>query len=185
MEDENHMIFDIIMPKMGESITEGTILEWKKNVGDKINKDETLLEISTDKVDSEIPSSAEGFLLEILYNVNDVVKVGEIIAKISSDKLSNIDISNKEEVIKTITKIEWDSETTKKGGYPHYMLKEIYEQPKTINTVLKLDSSSLDEIVDMIHKSENVYFAGVGTTFYVAKFSKYLFSFLWFVKMNF
>ena len=64
----------------------------------------------------------------------------------------------REEVVKSITKIEWDSETTKKGGYPHYMLKEIYVQPKTINTVLKLDSNSMDKVVDMISKSQNVYF---------------------------
>ena len=76
------MSVDVIMPKMGESITEGTILEWKKGVGDTISKDETLLEISTDKVDSEVPSPAEGKITDILYNVNDVVAVGEVIAKI-------------------------------------------------------------------------------------------------------
>ena len=76
------MSVDVIMPKLGESITEGTILEWKKQVGDIINKDETLLEISTDKVDSEIPSPASGKVLEILFKVNDVVPVGEVIAKI-------------------------------------------------------------------------------------------------------
>jgi glucosamine--fructose-6-phosphate aminotransferase (isomerizing) len=81
-----------------------------------------------------------------------------------------------EEIAKSITKIEWDSETAKKGGYPHYMLKEIYEQPQTINTVLELDSSLMDEVVDMIDTSDRAYFVGVGTTFYVAKFSEYLFS---------
>ena len=87
------MAIEIIMPKMGESITEGTIIEWKKKIGDSINKDETLLEISTDKVDSEIPSPSGGTLLEILFNVNDVVPVGEIIARIGdkNEKLSNID----------------------------------------------------------------------------------------------
>ena len=80
------MNIDVIMPKMGESITEGTILEWKKGIGDKIKQDETLLEISTDKVDSEIPSPAEGYITEILYKENDVVRVGEIIAKINSDR---------------------------------------------------------------------------------------------------
>ena len=54
------MATDIIMPKMGESITEGTITEWKKNVGDNVEKDETILEISTDKVASEVPSPASG-----------------------------------------------------------------------------------------------------------------------------
>ena len=76
------MAMDVIMPKMGESITEGTVLEWKKSIGDTIALDETLLEISTDKVDSEIPSPAGGILTEILFNVNDVVEVGTVIARI-------------------------------------------------------------------------------------------------------
>ena len=61
---------------MGESITEGTILEWRKKVGDTIEKDETLLEIGTDKVDSEIPSTHSGKIVEILAEPNDVVEVG-------------------------------------------------------------------------------------------------------------
>ena len=74
------MIIDVVMPKMGESIVEGTILEWKKNVGDKIEKDQIILEISTDKVDSEIPSPVEGTILKILYEKGDVVEVGAAIA---------------------------------------------------------------------------------------------------------
>ena len=77
------MIVDVIMPKMGESITEGTILEWYKEVGEAINKDETLLEIGTDKVDSEIPSPGTGTVIEILAKSNDVIDVGEVIAKIA------------------------------------------------------------------------------------------------------
>ena len=61
------MAMDVIMPKMGESITEGTVIEWKKDIGDTIALDETLLEISTDKVDSEVPSPGAGILTEILY----------------------------------------------------------------------------------------------------------------------
>ena len=79
------MIIDIVMPKMGESITEGTILEWRKEVGDPIALDEILLEIGTDKVDSEIPSSAEGIVVEILAKPNDVVEVGKVIAKIDNE----------------------------------------------------------------------------------------------------
>ena len=79
------MIIDIVMPKMGESITEGTILEWRKEVGDPIALDEILLEIGTDKVDSEIPSSAEGVVVEILAKPNDVVEVGKVIAKIDNE----------------------------------------------------------------------------------------------------
>ena len=80
------MIIDVVMPKMGESITEGTILEWKKQVGDSIAMDEILLEIGTDKVDSEIPSSAEGVIVEILAKPNDIIEVGKVIAKIDSGK---------------------------------------------------------------------------------------------------
>ena len=76
------MSIDVVMPKLGESITEGTILEWKKKVGDSISKDETLLEISTDKVDSEVPSPDSGTVIEILYQKNDTVAVGEVIARI-------------------------------------------------------------------------------------------------------
>ena len=79
------MAIDVIMPKLGESITEGTIIEWKKNIGDKISQDETILEISTDKVDSEVPSPGEGVLLEILFNANDIVPVGEVIARIGKE----------------------------------------------------------------------------------------------------
>lgn len=82
------MIADIIMPKMGESITEGTILEWRKKIGDTIEKDETLLEIGTDKVDSEIPSTHSGQIVEILAEINDVVEVGVTIARIDVTGLS-------------------------------------------------------------------------------------------------
>jgi 2-oxoglutarate dehydrogenase E2 component (dihydrolipoamide succinyltransferase) len=77
-------VVDLVMPKLGESIMEATILKWHKNPGDVIQMDETLLDIATDKVDSEVPSTAEGILQEVLYNVNDVVPVGAVIAKIKT-----------------------------------------------------------------------------------------------------
>jgi 2-oxoglutarate dehydrogenase E2 component (dihydrolipoamide succinyltransferase) len=83
-------VVDLVMPKMGESIMEATILKWHKNVGDTINMDETLLEIATDKVDSEVPSTSAGVITEILFKVNDVVPVGTIIARISSEATQNI-----------------------------------------------------------------------------------------------
>ena len=73
------------MPKMGESIMEATILKWHKQPGDHVNMDETVLEIATDKVDTEVPSTAEGTVEEVLYNVNDVVPVGSIIARIKTN----------------------------------------------------------------------------------------------------
>jgi len=78
------MIFDIVMPKMGESLTEGTVLEWKKTVGEKIAKDEPLLEIATDKVDSEIPSPVSGVLVEILGEVNQTYTVDTVIARVET-----------------------------------------------------------------------------------------------------
>lgn len=77
--------FELIMPKMGESIMEATILNWAKNVGDKVELDETILEIATDKVDSEIPSPVEGVIKEILFKENDVVEIGKVIAIIETD----------------------------------------------------------------------------------------------------
>ena len=75
---------DLVMPKMGESIMEATILKWHKNPGDAVKMDETFLEIATDKVDSEIPSTVEGVVSEVLFNVNDVVPVGTVIARIKT-----------------------------------------------------------------------------------------------------
>jgi 2-oxoglutarate dehydrogenase E2 component (dihydrolipoamide succinyltransferase) len=76
---------ELIMPKMGESVAEATIIKWLKKEGDKIAADEVVLEIATDKVDSEIPSTAEGTLIKRLFNEGDVVQVGKAIAIISTD----------------------------------------------------------------------------------------------------
>ena len=77
---------ELKMPKMGESVAEATIISWKKNIGDFIQIDETVVEIATDKVDSEIPSSAKGKLLKKLFKENEVVKVGETIAIIDTEE---------------------------------------------------------------------------------------------------
>jgi 2-oxoglutarate dehydrogenase E2 component (dihydrolipoamide succinyltransferase) len=81
-------IVDLVLPKLGESIMEATILKWHKKVGDTIQLDETLLDIATDKVDSEIPSTAEGIITEILFEVNSVVPIGTVIAKIDAKNAS-------------------------------------------------------------------------------------------------
>ncbi len=78
-------IVDLVMPKLGESIMEATILRWHKKEGDHINMDETLLEIATDKVDSEVPSSAEGTIESLLFQENDVVPIGAVIARINTN----------------------------------------------------------------------------------------------------
>ncbi|MBK8668171.1 MAG: 2-oxo acid dehydrogenase subunit E2 [Saprospiraceae bacterium] len=76
---------ELLMPKMGESIIEATILKWIKNVGDKVAMDETILEIATDKVDSEIPSPVDGVVTQIFFPNDSVVEVGKVIAIISTD----------------------------------------------------------------------------------------------------
>ncbi len=73
------------MPKLGESITEAAIIKWFKNIGDTIEEDEILLEVATDKVDSEVPSLVSGVITELLYKQNEVIKIGETIAIITTD----------------------------------------------------------------------------------------------------
>ncbi|KEZ93979.1 dihydrolipoamide acetyltransferase family protein [Nonlabens ulvanivorans] len=77
--------FELKLPKMGESVAEATITSWLKNVGDTIEADEAILEIATDKVDSEVPSEVDGTLVEVLFQVDDVVQVGQTIAIIETD----------------------------------------------------------------------------------------------------
>jgi len=76
---------ELIMPKMGESIMEATILKWVKNVGDAVDVDETILEIATDKVDSEVPSPVKGVIKEIFFQVDDVVEIEKVIAIIATE----------------------------------------------------------------------------------------------------
>src|SRR5207249_7403849 len=74
------MATEVVMPQMGESIAEGTITKWLKNVGDHVDRDEPLFEISTDKVDAEIPSPAAGTLTEIRFKEGDTVEINTIVA---------------------------------------------------------------------------------------------------------
>ncbi len=78
-------IVDLVMPKLGESIMEATILHWNKKPGEMVKMDETMLEIATDKVDSEVPATVDGTVEELLYNENEVVPVGAVIARIRAN----------------------------------------------------------------------------------------------------
>ena len=146
--------FEIIMPKMGESIIEATITKWLKNEGDKIALDEPIVEIATDKVDSEIPSPVEGTLIETKYKVGDVVAVGEIIAVIDLGGESSVTLekslpSEKTKEIKTIKA----SETEKS--------KSVLREPLTKEIVSELPSSSrfYSPLVKNIAKQENLSLA--------------------------
>lgn len=83
-------LVDLVMPKLGESIMEATILKWHKKPGDAVQEDETVLDIATDKVDSEIPSSVQGVIEQILFQENDVVPIGAVIARIRVGEAANI-----------------------------------------------------------------------------------------------
>ncbi len=110
--------FELKLPKMGESVAEATITSWLKEVGDIIELDEPIVEVATDKVDSEVPSEVEGILIERFFEVDDVVQVGETIAIIEIDvkKGTSLNIEkplvkkglseSKEEVVKEIPSIE-------------------------------------------------------------------------------
>jgi pyruvate/2-oxoglutarate dehydrogenase complex dihydrolipoamide acyltransferase (E2) component len=136
------MRVEIVMPKMGESIQEGTILRWAKTAGEKIQKDETLLEISTDKVDSEIPSPVSGTVTKIFAQEHDTVSVGTVIASIETD--GSVLIAEpavpEEAPIHTDRKIEFRSislpdltaASTKSGGQRFYspLVRSIAKQEK-------------------------------------------------------
>ena len=92
--------YNLTLPKMGESVEEATIVNWLKNVGDNIKMDDFIVEVATDKVDSEVPSDVEGVLIEKCFEINDVVKVGETLCVIEVKE----GVSKK--IIETIPSIE-------------------------------------------------------------------------------
>jgi len=98
-------IVEIVMPKMGESVMEGTVIKWHKKIGDPVKKDETLFEISTDKVDTEVPSSEEGILAEILVAEQQTVEVGTVVARLSS-KTAQISSLQKQKPVSSVNKAE-------------------------------------------------------------------------------
>jgi 2-oxoglutarate dehydrogenase E2 component (dihydrolipoamide succinyltransferase) len=87
--------FEFKMPKLGESITEAAIITWFKNVGDTIEADEMFLEVATDKVDSEVPSTVSGMVEEILFKANEVINIGDIIAIIKTDGKESTKVKKK------------------------------------------------------------------------------------------
>lgn len=109
----------ILVPKMGESINEATVIRWLKNVGDKVEKDEPIVEIATDKVDNEIPSPFEGVLTQQLFQDGQVVKVGEAIAMMSTDGAAVAAPTAQTapaEVVKAVEVIEKQVETAANHG---------------------------------------------------------------------
>ena len=93
------MTMDIIMPQMGESVAEGTIIHWLVNEGDKVQKDQPIVEISTDKVDTEVPSPTAGILEKIIHKEDETVPVGTVIATLEEVETGQTTSAAKEEIV--------------------------------------------------------------------------------------
>ena len=119
---------DLVMPKMGESIMEATILKWHKQAGDMVKMDETVLEIATDKVDTEVPSTTEGVMEEVLFKVNDVVPVGAIIARVRTGANAQV---NKEQ--RTDEQMSKEEGTNEQGARNFEQRPNVNDQQPTTN----------------------------------------------------
>jgi len=127
-------------------------------------------------IGDEVKFIASDFNAFIDHTKNAVILDDDEYAIVSKDGYTVKNFFTREEINKPITRIEWDSETSKKDGYPHYMLKEIYEQPQTVINALEVEEKTIDSLVSMIHKSKNAQLVGVGTTYYVTMYANYIFS---------
>ncbi len=141
---ETEKLVEIEMPKMGESVMEGTIIKWHKKVGDKIKTDETLFEISTDKVDTEVPSPIDGVVIEILIGEQETVDVGTIVAKISTEK-------------KAVSKSSIETKSIKEIAEPVNM-HDNFSLRKTIGSELRKKDGAIfySPLVLSIAQKENI-----------------------------
>lgn len=136
--------FELVMPKLGESVQEATITQWFKKEGEKIEEDEPVLEIATDKVDSEIPSPVGGIVEKVLFKVNDVVPVGVIIAVINMDAEEAQGVSDRQQKTEVkeeksdIKKEESADKTSLKGGSRFYS--------PLVKSIAQKENLTLDEL---------------------------------------
>lgn len=137
--------FEVIMPKLGESIIEATITRWIKNPGDRIEEDDPIVEIATDKVDSEIPSPVEGKLLKVMFNEGDVVAVGKVIAIIETEP----DQAGFGESTETVPAAKEE----KSPGLPE---SAVIPGPATIETVESNSDRFYSPLVKNIAKTEGI-----------------------------
>ena len=155
---------ELKMPKMGESVAEATIISWQKKVGDKIEVDETVVEIATDKVDSEIPSEVNGTIKEILFDVDDVVKVGQTIAIIETNDGSNdtnekiIDKSKMhvaQEVKKSVDSINNEIEKAKINSNKLEILNNNKFYSPLVKNIAKKEGISNEELNNIVGSGKN------------------------------
>ena len=129
--------YQLKLPKMGESIAEATITKWLKDVGETVEIDESLVEIATDKVDSDVPSEYKGKLIKKNFEVNDVVKVGEVIAEIETEIIDNDQtIIKSKEIKKEIVEQDDDDEITEEN---------VLEDIPSIELLDKVDKANIEK----------------------------------------
>jgi len=143
---------EVRLPKMGESVTEATITNWLKNIGDKVAIDEPLVEVATDKVDNELPSEASGILSKRFFEKDQVAQVGDVIAILSTDEISTTnEVST--ETIEPVKEIEFVEEEKNSP------VVEI-TAPPTISEIVEINSNSsgkfFSPLVRSIAKKENI-----------------------------
>ena len=132
---------ELIIPKMGESVTEATVISWSKDVGDMVEMDETIIEIATDKVDSEVPSTHEGRLVERLFQADDIVKVGEVFAVLETEGEDETSTPTPE----VVEKVEEKKEET-----------EVIEEEKTITPITDSGNRFYSPLVRNIASKEGI-----------------------------
>ena len=132
---------ELIIPKMGESVTEATVISWSKDVGDMVEMDETIIEIATDKVDSEVPSTHEGRLVEQLFQADDIVKVGEVFAVLETEGEDETSTPTPE----VVEKVEEKKEET-----------EVIEEEKTITPITDSGNRFYSPLVRNIASKEGI-----------------------------
>lgn len=137
-------LFEFKMPKLGESITDAAIITWFKSVGDPIEKDEMLLEVATDKVDSEVPSTVSGVVEEILFNANEVIKIGQVIAIIRT----NGEVNDSEAGSKPKPDIKKDIKPVVKKA----------ERPKPIHQASQNNNTFFSPLIISIAKEHHISF---------------------------
>ncbi|WP_340154933.1 dihydrolipoamide acetyltransferase family protein [uncultured Winogradskyella sp.] len=148
--------FELKLPKMGESVAEATITSWLKEVGDTIEADEAVLEIATDKVDSEVPSEVDGVLVERLFNVDDVVQVGQTIAIIETEGGGTVEVTAaapepiaEPEAPKAVAEVAQTVVAAKASTEPLASTEDRFYSPLVKNIAKKegISQSELDSIV--------------------------------------
>lgn len=140
--------YEVKLPQMGESVIEATITNWLKNVGDKVELDDSLVEVATDKVDSEIPSEVEGVLVEILCETDSVAKVGQTIAiiEIEGENTTSEEEKVVEEVAPEVEKLETEiSEVIEKNDSQPFPTSDKFFSP-LVKSIAKKEGISFEEL---------------------------------------